>query len=319
MGDRVILNVGGQIFHTTKSTLRADPRSMLAKMFEENQALASSVRDENGAWFIDRDPIYFRVILNFLRSPTQLVIDPNVNPNGVLEEAHFFQVHPLIAQLTKEHPDITRTDVIKNRKNMSFVGIRLTGVDLSRFNLTDENFENTIISHTNFKWCTLDGAIFWNVKGRGTCFKHIKATEAKFASSKLPDCSFEKADLKHCNFNDSHLNNAFFLNASCTGALFQKTRLDGANFEGCDLLNAKFHHATLRGANFTNANLTNCHFTYADLRGAKINWKPEFKIHAKEAKITQAEYNAIPLADATKQSLELIIVEPIEPNSVQLL
>jgi len=73
------LNVGGQIFHTTKSTLCCVPNSMLYRMFEDKQQMAASVIDENGAWFIDRDPIYFRVILNFLRNPTKVVIDHNID------------------------------------------------------------------------------------------------------------------------------------------------------------------------------------------------------------------------------------------------
>ena len=70
------LDVGGTRFRTTRQTLLSDPDSMLAKMFDPEARLAPSVRcgavfssqaglaplvKIDGAYFIDRDPVYFRV------------------------------------------------------------------------------------------------------------------------------------------------------------------------------------------------------------------------------------------------------------------
>ena len=43
--------------------------------------LMPSKRDCNGAYLIDRSPIYFEPILNYLRHG-QLIIDPVLNPVG---------------------------------------------------------------------------------------------------------------------------------------------------------------------------------------------------------------------------------------------
>jgi len=69
-----------------------DPHSMLAKMFAVDSPMKAAATDENGAYFIDRDPKYFRAILNFLRDPSKLIIDSNLNMEGVLQEARYFQV-----------------------------------------------------------------------------------------------------------------------------------------------------------------------------------------------------------------------------------
>eukprot|EP01102_Stenamoeba_stenopodia_P009482 TRINITY_DN2798_c0_g1_i1.p1 TRINITY_DN2798_c0_g1~~TRINITY_DN2798_c0_g1_i1.p1 ORF type:complete len:504 (-),score=100.74 TRINITY_DN2798_c0_g1_i1:1363-2874(-) len=65
MGQIVTLNVGGQIFTTTRATLCIHGDSMLNKMVSGTY---SESTDAKGNIFIDRSPQHFDVILNFLRS-----------------------------------------------------------------------------------------------------------------------------------------------------------------------------------------------------------------------------------------------------------
>ncbi|KNC25835.1 hypothetical protein FF38_08136 [Lucilia cuprina] len=94
----VKLNVGGQYFLTTKTTLSRDPNSFLSRLIQEDCDLISD-RDETGAYLIDRDPKYFAPVLNYLRHG-KLVLD-GVSEEGVLEEAEFYNVTQLIT-LVKE-------------------------------------------------------------------------------------------------------------------------------------------------------------------------------------------------------------------------
>ena len=65
----VTLNVGGQKFSTSKSTLLRG-ETMLSSMFSERFPLLTE-KDE--AIFIDRDGTHFRAILNFLRDRKRLL------------------------------------------------------------------------------------------------------------------------------------------------------------------------------------------------------------------------------------------------------
>lgn len=55
----VSLNVGGELYVTTTTTLRNDPKSMLHAMFSGKYP---NKKDFNGSYFIDRDGKYFRCI-----------------------------------------------------------------------------------------------------------------------------------------------------------------------------------------------------------------------------------------------------------------
>lgn len=91
----VRLNVGGQIFLSTKTTLSRDPNSFLARLIRDDSELISD-RDETGAFLIDRDPRYFAPVLNYLRHG-KLVVESNLSEEGMLEEAEFYNIINLIA------------------------------------------------------------------------------------------------------------------------------------------------------------------------------------------------------------------------------
>ncbi|KAH7722973.1 BTB/POZ domain-containing protein KCTD5-like protein [Aphelenchoides avenae] len=91
------LNVGGKTFQTTKLTLRKYPESFLARLCDIEGMLPGD-KDENGALLIDRDPKYFRLILNYLRNGS-LDQDPTLPLEGTLKEAEFYGLEELVEEI----------------------------------------------------------------------------------------------------------------------------------------------------------------------------------------------------------------------------
>ena len=60
----ILLEIGGQVFKTSKLTLLADPNSLLGMLFRKT----CPMRPSGDTYKFDRDPTHFRYILNYLRN-----------------------------------------------------------------------------------------------------------------------------------------------------------------------------------------------------------------------------------------------------------
>ncbi|XP_026743077.1 BTB/POZ domain-containing protein KCTD3-like isoform X1 [Trichoplusia ni] len=90
----VNLNVGGTRFSTSWHTLTWVPETFFTALLSGR---IPTVRDENGAIFIDRDPNLFGLILNFLR--TRDIDLENVNIRALRHECDYFGITPLSRRL----------------------------------------------------------------------------------------------------------------------------------------------------------------------------------------------------------------------------
>ena len=73
-----------------------EPECMLAKMFSGEMRPGDT--DKDGAYLIDRSPIYFHPILNYFRTG-KVIIDPSISIEGVLEEARYYGINSIIPHL----------------------------------------------------------------------------------------------------------------------------------------------------------------------------------------------------------------------------
>ena len=109
MADEVItLNVGGQLYTTTRSTLAKYPDSMIGAMF--NGQFVPTHFDPQGNYFIDRDGAMFRHVLNFLRSG-RLCLPQGFKDHDLLEaEVDFYQIPAMISAVRAlRHHDAKRS------------------------------------------------------------------------------------------------------------------------------------------------------------------------------------------------------------------
>ena len=86
------LDVGGELFETTLTTLSRYPDSVLAKMFDHSEnGLAPMQKTESGNYFLDVNPDSFRTILNWLRPGGY--IETEYITKSVLDLANYFGLH----------------------------------------------------------------------------------------------------------------------------------------------------------------------------------------------------------------------------------
>jgi len=104
LNDIIRLNVGGTRFETTRQTLLHDPGSMLARMFDPVSPLLPGVM-RDGAYFIDRDPATFKLVLNFLRTG-QLTLDNGANLEALKVESSYFGLSGLDESIEERLRDV---------------------------------------------------------------------------------------------------------------------------------------------------------------------------------------------------------------------
>ena len=94
----ITLDVGGTLFKTNVAVLQKYPDSLLCAMFDhKDQGMEPLPKTENGNYFLDADPEYLRVILNFLRHGKVILDDPEIS-EGVFELAHYLGVEEVILE-----------------------------------------------------------------------------------------------------------------------------------------------------------------------------------------------------------------------------
>ncbi|XP_067949727.1 BTB/POZ domain-containing protein KCTD16-like [Watersipora subatra] len=110
MGPQDILeiNVGGVCYTTTIETLTSAKDSLLASYFcEENSSSCKLGKDSSGRWFLDRDGILFRYILDYLRN-RRLILPENFSEISRLKlEAEYYRLPEMCKILeTRTKPGI---------------------------------------------------------------------------------------------------------------------------------------------------------------------------------------------------------------------
>uniref|UniRef100_G3U6N8 SH3KBP1 binding protein 1 n=1 Tax=Loxodonta africana TaxID=9785 RepID=G3U6N8_LOXAF len=156
-GEVIHLNVGGKRFSTSRQTLTWIPDSFLSPEILGDRI---TLKDEQGAIFIDRDPTVFAPILNFLRTKE---LDPRgVHGSSLLHEAQFYGLTPLVRRLQLRE-ELDRSSCgnvlfngylpppvfpVKRRSRHSLVGPQQTGgrpAPVRRSNTMPPNLGNAVL------------------------------------------------------------------------------------------------------------------------------------------------------------------------------
>lgn len=103
--DLIELNVGGVFYSTFLSTLTQEKESRLGQMFN-GTAKTKLVKDSKGKYFIDRDGVLFRYVLDYLRNQ-KLTLPENFHEKERLkQEAEYYNLPNLAKSITISLPKL---------------------------------------------------------------------------------------------------------------------------------------------------------------------------------------------------------------------
>ena len=128
----ITLDVSGEIFETTLTTLSKYPNSMLARMFAHSEnGLPAMQKTKNDHYFLDVNPNSFRIILNWLR-PGGDVEKKDVT-KSVLELADYFglQDFPKPKDFPKPNDELITLDLNGEKE------IKILKRTITQFSKTD--------------------------------------------------------------------------------------------------------------------------------------------------------------------------------------
>ncbi|XP_027035360.1 BTB/POZ domain-containing protein KCTD1 isoform X2 [Tachysurus fulvidraco] len=99
----VHIDVGGQMYTSSLATLTKYPESRIGRLFDGTEPIVLDSLKQH--YFIDRDGHMFRYILNFLRTSKLLIPDDFKDYSLLYEEAQYFQLQSLQAELERWHSE----------------------------------------------------------------------------------------------------------------------------------------------------------------------------------------------------------------------
>ena len=184
------LDVGGQIFQTTISTLAKYPGSMLSAMFHHTDAGMSPMpKTEAGHFFLDVNPKFFEIVLEWLRFGEIITDDPGLLKGAqllanyfgldrLLEKLEEVQKKSLMSANRKYYPDTiqlqTKSEIIMTVKTIklkrvpeSLIYRYLNGEDIY-LPISCDKSRNFVLDDFRFcdlfdvNWKSLSSRIVWH-------------------------------------------------------------------------------------------------------------------------------------------------------------
>ena len=156
----VSLDVGGTIFKTRLSTMLKYPGSKLVKMYNEGEKIKNL-----NYFFLDEDPEYFRVVLNFLRKGKIIKLEDENLYDGVLDLAKYLELDELVKLLEREYYGFSTVVFEIRGKEVKIARKFLTRVPdshLARFFLGEQGSQNPLS-----RWISKKGPNRYSIN-RGT-------------------------------------------------------------------------------------------------------------------------------------------------------
>ena len=252
-GPRIVLDVGGMHYSTSRSTLTKYPESMLGVMFSGRHDL-ETMQCKDGSFFIDRDGTHFRHILNYLRDGDEVVgsFPKSLEVlSELIREAKYYQLDGLTTLLK---PILQEIDVV-NQNQVTRLFSSSSGTYYLDY---DDGYgrRNTVNRRAGNRVLTS------NASGSAINVSYHSKHEVVFRYKTMKGLSFSNIRFVHpVSFIDCDLSNTTF-QCSC----FESDAI----FEGCILDNTMF--------NYVKGLVTNsCKVSFTGSKTDKANFDPNLR------------------------------------------
>lgn len=161
-------------------------------------------------------------------------------------------------------------------------------ITFSKYELTNNEYENCIFNHCDFTEANFAGAIFVDCT-----FQHCNFKEAKIGHVGLRQVQFMDSDFTGVNFamTDQVIYEFHFTNCLLDYAMFYKLKLKGMQFTNCSMVSVDFMESDLTEALFDNCNLRLAVFSDTNLTKADFYSSQNFSIHPTKNKIKKAIFS----------------------------
>jgi uncharacterized protein YjbI with pentapeptide repeats len=178
---------------------------------------------------------------------------------------------PSVFLLSPSHADLKTADL----SEIAIPGADLGKTDLYfvtflRATLSDAQFDEALVTETDFRRANLDGATFRHAALSGSYFHASEMNSAKLIHASVHRCTFISARLNSADLTEASVSRSSFGHFIARNATF-----DDATFEQVDLESAFCNSCSFVGGQWTavnarDANLAGSDFAFASLEGVSL-------------------------------------------------
>lgn len=117
------LNVGGVVYTTTLGTLTRDSGSLLYQMFT-GKIKDQPIKDSKGKYFLDRDGVLFRYVLDYLRNQKMILPETFQETERLKQEADHYRLPGMVRCLAESSSSSSAAGSLRSPTGVQLVGGR---------------------------------------------------------------------------------------------------------------------------------------------------------------------------------------------------
>ncbi|EFC45125.1 predicted protein [Naegleria gruberi] len=246
------LNVGGTILTVSLGAFihnEREPDNLFKKMFTGEYPLyqTPSKKFNDPIYFIDCDPVIFKLILDWLKFG---IIGNELSDDmkqSLLCSCNSFGIENITKHLKEKHKQVAKMS------QFDFMNVvNLARSQKSKLNLSGLDLRKLVLNSTDLKNAEILGSDFSGMNLKNTDFKGGILIGCNFSNCTLTSVRIQDCNLEGCDFSNTIFKNTDILKNNLSGANFEN-----AQFEKCKI---QWHFKKGRDNNLKYCKFVDCNF-----------------------------------------------------------